>query len=273
MRASISILLTILCLSSIASGQERFLKDSNGIITDTQTGLLWCIGPEEPYPSWYGANDWVNGLAYGWELPSILQLQDLYDAGINTDNWGLFENKGFTGTWVWSNDHVPNSEFAWNFTFFNDLERVEDRATRQHAEFANAFRYGRAFAVMAQIDRFISDGEIITDTQTSLEWRISPNGFCEESEIQEWVKGFGEGWRLPTITELETLYIAGITSSSMAPFDGCRQDLLLDSFVLVWCKGPYGFVSVFDFHNGEEWIPGTMGYRALSVTAIAVRVP
>ncbi|MCK5134002.1 MAG: hypothetical protein KAR40_17865 [Candidatus Sabulitectum sp.] len=269
MRPSVILLIVILLFSCTAICQERFLEDSNGTITDTLTGLQWCIGPDEPYGGWNGANDWVNGLSDGWELPSILQLQDLYEAGINANNWGLFENKGFTGTWVWSNALVGT--FAWRFNFYVDSENV-GVAERVNANLASAFRYGRAFAVKAGFDRFITGSGIVVDSQTNLEWYISPDGFCEENEVQKLMSELGEGWRLPTLEELESIYIAGITSASMAPFSDIRHDLHFESGVLVWCKSPYGqHEAVFDFFSGEQWIPGSMGYSALSVIPIAVR--
>jgi|GEM_PF-4777170 len=46
------------------SGSDRFIKDSQGIITDKQTGLQWYTGPIG-YRTYGDAKSWVQSLFMG----------------------------------------------------------------------------------------------------------------------------------------------------------------------------------------------------------------
>jgi len=117
------------------NSQERF-TESNGIITDNQTNLQWRVGPDSD-TSWYGANDWVNGLEDRWRMPSLNELKELYNAGIKWGNWSYFQTRG---GFVWSGQtECYSSPTAWFLDFGGSgTERNCNRA---------ASDYRRAFAV------------------------------------------------------------------------------------------------------------------------------
>ena len=83
-----------------------------GIITDNKTALQWRVGPDSD-TDWYEAEDWVDNLGGDWRMPTLSELGGLYDAGIELDNWGYFEN---SGAFVWSGE-VRDSSSAWYFYF------------------------------------------------------------------------------------------------------------------------------------------------------------
>ncbi len=43
------------------SGQPRFTKAENGVITDRTTGLEWYVAPDRDY-NWHQAKAWVDNL-------------------------------------------------------------------------------------------------------------------------------------------------------------------------------------------------------------------
>ena len=116
-----------------AAAQERFTKNSQGVIRDRQTGLEWYEGPDED-TDWYDARCWVDDLTVdggGWRMPSRSELKGLYeeDAGGGLDGMDpCFENMG--GWYIWSGeadlspwDDDPDwpddndSSSAWYFDF------------------------------------------------------------------------------------------------------------------------------------------------------------
>lgn len=85
--------------------------------------LQWLSGPDWDI-TWYEANDWVQGLGGGWRLPSIEELQGLWDAGIRLDNSWPFTiyrdlpRVGRVVLRVWSGE-VIDSTSAWTMSFMN----------------------------------------------------------------------------------------------------------------------------------------------------------
>lgn len=75
-------------------------------------GLYWQVGPSRDM-NWGEAKEWVDDLGGNWRMPTLAELQGLWDSGISSDNWGPFENSGLG---VWSNE-VRDSSSAWLFAF------------------------------------------------------------------------------------------------------------------------------------------------------------
>ena len=109
---------------------KRFTVE-DGIIIDNKTDLQWRVGPDEP-TSHYEAEDWVDNLGGDWRMPTLSELQGLYDAGIRSYDWGYFENSGW---WVWSGE-VRDSSSAWDFDFHPGYEHC---ATRDYSSRLRAF--------------------------------------------------------------------------------------------------------------------------------------
>jgi hypothetical protein len=88
--------------------------ESNGIISDTVTGLQWQVGPDRD-TDWMTASLWVENLEGGdWRMPSKQQLLALHDAGLSWHNQGPFNNDGQS---VWSDSTSPRGANAWIFDF------------------------------------------------------------------------------------------------------------------------------------------------------------
>jgi hypothetical protein len=103
------------------SGQTRFTKASNGVITDHVTGLDWYVGPNHDN-NWHEAKAWTESLTVaggGWRMPTVAELKAIYQKGASPYNMDpLFQT---TGVWVWSGE-VHDAVSAWGYAFYNGLE-------------------------------------------------------------------------------------------------------------------------------------------------------
>ncbi len=119
-------LLVLGCFQSVSlaaqevdgQGQLRFTKAENGVITDHTTGLDWYVGKES---NWHQAKAWVEGLTVaggGWRLPSVAELQAIYQPGVSANNLDpLFQT---TVAWAWSSElNQPWS--VWGLAFYNGV--------------------------------------------------------------------------------------------------------------------------------------------------------
>ena len=98
------------------SSDGRYTKASNGVVTDSRTGLQWYVGPDRD-TNWYNAKKWVDELTVaggGWRMPSRDELRGLYDEGkgnVNMDT--IFK---CNGPYVWSGE-MRTSSSTWGFNF------------------------------------------------------------------------------------------------------------------------------------------------------------
>jgi hypothetical protein len=132
---------TLLIMASVtagsAGGEERFAASPGGIVSDFETGLDWMVGPDRDM-DWEEANAWISSLGEPWRMPSQTELQELMDAGITYESWGLFENGG---VWVWSTGTDSVSP-QWLFDF--DGHREGWFYPRSHATYERAFAVRRS---------------------------------------------------------------------------------------------------------------------------------
>lgn len=88
-----------------AAPSRRFVKDVNGIVTDSQTGLQWLEADTRIYPtSWYYTASWTASLSVGgggWRMPTMAELRLL-----STDEGA------FSGMAVWSAEIVTADDPA-----------------------------------------------------------------------------------------------------------------------------------------------------------------
>jgi hypothetical protein len=91
---------------------DRFRESSDEIITDIVTGLQWRVGPDRDF-DWQSANIWISNREGNWRMPTLDELEELFDAGITTETWGPFDN---TGWLVWCVDYTSRN-MASRFCF------------------------------------------------------------------------------------------------------------------------------------------------------------
>lgn len=94
----------------------NYIRYSNGVVKDENTGLEWFVGPDEE-TTWQEAKKWVWSLTVaggGWRMPSRLELETLYKKGSGNQNMTPLLRT--IGSWVWSGE-ARNSSYAWFFDF------------------------------------------------------------------------------------------------------------------------------------------------------------
>lgn len=106
---------------------NRFKKDSNGIITDTRTGLEWYVDPDRD-TTWDDAKLWVEGLTVDggrWRMPTLDELEGLYKEGVGDRNMDpAFKTSGIH---VWSDEGISSSSEKYIFLFDVGFELPTDR--------------------------------------------------------------------------------------------------------------------------------------------------
>ena len=90
-----------------------YLVYSSGIVKDTQTNLEWLAGPDRNI-TWDEADSWVKSLGGDWRMPTLKELEGLYQKGAGPRNMTPLLKT--TGWWVWSCETVGKKE-ARSFSF------------------------------------------------------------------------------------------------------------------------------------------------------------
>ncbi|MDH4185065.1 MAG: DUF1566 domain-containing protein [Nitrospinota bacterium] len=100
---------------------KRFTVSSDGVITDTQTGLQWVVGPDNDM-SYEEAENWVltcNISGGSWRLPTNMELRTLYIRGEGKRNMAQVFNS--TGREFWA-ENSSSGDKAWYFDFEDGKE-------------------------------------------------------------------------------------------------------------------------------------------------------
>ena len=121
--------------------EGSFIKYTNGVVYDKNTGLEWYAGPDKN-TTWNKAKLWVERLAVaggGWRMPTIKELKTLHEQDVGTRNMTPLLKT--TGSWVWSGK-IKGSSSAWLFNFFNGKKYWGPRSSSKNG--------GRVFAVWSQ---------------------------------------------------------------------------------------------------------------------------
>ncbi len=101
-----------------AQAARRFLDQGGGVIRDSQTGLEWRRSDNGSDIHWNDARAYCQRLVGGWMLPTVVELQGIYDkSGLLRTRCGKDTCKAsplfrLTGPTVWSSEQDGPSR-AW----------------------------------------------------------------------------------------------------------------------------------------------------------------
>jgi hypothetical protein len=91
--------------------------------TDPATGLMWTKQDNGSDVNWNQANAYCANMRLGgytdWRLPTIDELQDIYDPSVDVTVEGIVHVKGkirLSAKWEWSSS-LKNAGEAWFFYF------------------------------------------------------------------------------------------------------------------------------------------------------------
>lgn len=116
-------------MGDINSGKMRFNVNSDGYISDSETGLDWVVGPKNI--NYLQAEQWVSECEVGggnWRMPKRDELKSLVQLRISLKNTKNIDDKRHIDpafktdvSSVWA--EPKDSEKAWQFSFevFSDL--------------------------------------------------------------------------------------------------------------------------------------------------------
>ena len=125
--------------SNVTDRDGVYVAYANGTVRDTSTGLEWKAGPDRD-TTWNEARSWVQSLGGDWRMPTMDELERLYQKGKGDRNMTPLLKT--TGWWVWSGEE-RGSSLAWVFNFDIGYRGWYDR------RFSNTYR---AFAVRSRSD-------------------------------------------------------------------------------------------------------------------------
>jgi Protein of unknown function, DUF400./Protein of unknown function (DUF1566). len=229
----------------ITDSDGRYFVSDNGIVFDTKTAREWFVGQRMKQGE---ALLWAENLSAGgggWRLPTIKELNQLYQKGAGRNNMSPLLNNKYYDVWsstkggdyrgsglcffafderasYWTNYGMKGTmavrSQGWERIQAKKeakMREVEEERRREQAEIEAKQRKIEAETGRRIVGNykqfFISDEGIVLDTTTGLEWspRTSERPYTLSYEqAVAWIASLrvgGGGWRLPTVDELKTL--------------------------------------------------------------------
>lgn len=110
----------------VSAKPARFIRNPDGIITDSLTNLQWLEGPDQPL-TWNDVQNWLGLLGSGWSIPSREQLSGIYlsessrQGGTSPDGvdgpYALHLDPAFIGDSSYRVWNASGSEAGWAYSF------------------------------------------------------------------------------------------------------------------------------------------------------------
>jgi hypothetical protein len=119
--------LLLLALLGMACAQARAQNQTPANValvgwTDQDTGLTWTKEDNGSDVDWNQANAYCTNLRLGeysdWRLPTIDELQGIYDANVINVGSGHVKGNLKLSSYIWSSTQTNAEKSAWGFTFF-----------------------------------------------------------------------------------------------------------------------------------------------------------
>jgi hypothetical protein len=128
-----------------APAQDRFIKNNDGTVTDSNSGLMWAQTDNQADIYWKDARDWiksrlpdsVNPQYNNWRLPTVEELEQLYLENPNYPGYRtscghsvkMVPQIQISCILVWSSDSALGLPVAFNFNLGSPFTvDVHDRA-------------------------------------------------------------------------------------------------------------------------------------------------
>lgn len=107
-------------LSPMAS--DRFVDNSDGTVTDTQTGLMWAAQDNGSLVNWRAGRSYIleykGGGHTDWRLPTLAELETLYDPEVkNKHGYHLTNSINLTAASCWAAETEDYKAARFNFTY------------------------------------------------------------------------------------------------------------------------------------------------------------
>jgi len=186
----------------------NYTDNGNGTVTDNNTGLMWQKQGDGTTRTWDAAVSYCVSLGTDWRLPTEKELITIVDYSIPYP--GPMINPVFTGT--------PQYSFYWSSSTFLSGYPYGAWAVGFDGGYVYGYFTGNDGYVrcvrgdQALTQNFVDNGNgTVTDNNTGLMWQQGEPGaktwdsalsYCENLILPS--SGYSD-WRLPNITELESI--------------------------------------------------------------------
>jgi hypothetical protein len=184
-------------------------------VTDTITGLVWqrdglnCIGNY----TWAEAEAYCASLALGglsgWRLPAWAELLTILD--FTTDTFSAtIDQTAFPGTDTWS---YWTSSLYTGLSFEPLYVSFDDGSSAYCSDSGLPVRCVRGSRCYPKARFVVIGGGLVRDMLTALVWQQQASvAKMTWADAQNYCSSLGEGFRLPTLKELDSLVDPTVTS-------------------------------------------------------------
>jgi hypothetical protein len=231
-----------------------YADNGDGTVTDKVTGLMWERFASASTYAQADATKYCTSKGSGWRLPTRLELVSLVDFTVPAP--GPTINQAFSGTpgtVFWTSSPVAGGPGSvWGVFFdigYTDSDDVSD-AGRVRCMSA----IGAAPKCYASRYQVKTAGEVY-DAATGLTWQrdVDANSY-PWSEAKAHCSALSAGWRLPSMTELQSIVDDTRSTPAMDPSAFPNQP-----GTVFWTSSPVAGGSIYawgvDFSNGTTINP------------------
>jgi len=187
--------------------EANYQKNSNGTLTDLNSGLIWIVPEEDVKHTWQDALSYCEELVFAeqsnWRLPEKFELESIVDYGRLYP--AINQNFSCETLFYWTaTPHMGNPVYAWSVYcpdgadhWVHKTNKYQVRCVSSNPPHHNTGPY-------------TATKHTVMDQGTGLEWQKKDTGilhtwqdalgYCEELSLDS-----KEDWRLPDIRELKSL--------------------------------------------------------------------
>ena len=239
-----------------------YADSGDGTVTDKVTGLMWERFASASTYKQADAAAYCAGKGSGWRLPTRLELVSLVDFTVPSP--GPTINQAFSGTpgtvfWT-SSPVVGNPSSMWGVFFdigYTDFDDVSDLGRARCVSAIGAAT--KCYPIRYQVK---TPGEVY-DAATGLTWQQDVDGNSYPwSEAKAYCSGLSAGWRLPSMTELQSIVDDTGSSPTIDP-----SAFPNPPGTVFWTSSPVAGDSIYawgvDFSNGTTINPDVTSAQRL----------
>jgi len=188
-----------------------YCANNDGTITDNVTGLTWEGRVDPGMYTQAQAATYCASRGGAWRLPTRLELVSLMDSTIAsapTIDRTYFSNTPAGAFWT-SSAYAPAAGHGW-LVSFNDGDTFQFAVDLQASVRCVQVAAPRCFATRYQSDA----AGLVLDNTTGLTWQQPVDaGVYAWADAKTYCAGLGAGWRLPSLTELQSI----VDDTKMSP--------------------------------------------------------
>ena len=237
-----------------------YTDNGDGTVRDNVTGLLWQKTISSATYLWAAASTYCSALnlggELGWRVPSTVELLSIVDWGKKNPTINSTAFPGTPPNEFWASRPTPSGR-PWKVWFENGTSFPADSTTYPaHIRCVwTPLPQAQVSSAGAPAGRYTIATETVKDNETGLTWQrgVAPSndwakshGYCQALNLG----GFNAGWRLPSVTELESLIDRRASSGPMVDLAAFPNTPSVYFWTSVHFAAPSTAVFAVGFGNG-----------------------